>query len=67
MSRNEPMSVLDHPELLRCPFCGDVAVMYKHDLWGYAVECDRENCATSPSTDHWDEMGAAASAWNKRA
>jgi hypothetical protein len=73
-------------ELKRCPFCGEYPALTKTPLWngshgyhgcyGYAVECENEDCTIKPSTRMFDtiyepdekkQKEKAVAAWNRRA
>jgi len=54
------------PDLKKCPFCGDRAVMFKTPDGKYYIMCDNIDCPIRPSTLISPNKDKLIQAWNTR-
>lgn len=53
------------PELLPCPFCGEMSILNVKDGL-YQIKCDNCGCWIGPQTSYYTEQETAIEAWNTR-
>lgn len=64
---------MGEPTLLRCPFCGDEAVIYERRkldgsdvFFKYSIGCGNRYCEIRPQTGFWKHKSEAMYSWNGR-